>query len=265
MAAAMSTANETVGDRGRDDPPTGSRGARRIPGQTIDAERNSRSKIVQLTTAQSEVERGAGARTPGRAARLADGTPYYGALGEMSYDLDEDKAQCHLCGKYFHLVGGKHILYRHGITLTEYRELFELPVKVATCSRGQSEQMRQRNLTNDLIANAQPYVGRQSIDYDHRAVPRWRSLAAKRPDMLALWHPTRNGNLDPWTIGPTSSAFRPWWRCSRRPAVGRPGERITARVARSDLRCRALITTPLIKVLRGPVEPGLAHDRQRRA
>jgi DNA invertase Pin-like site-specific DNA recombinase len=40
MAAAMSTAEETVGDRGRDDPPTGSRGARRIPGGTIGAERN---------------------------------------------------------------------------------------------------------------------------------------------------------------------------------------------------------------------------------
>jgi hypothetical protein len=70
-----------------------------------------RSKIVQLTTPQSEVEAGAGARTPGGAARLPDGTPYYGALGEMSYDLDENKVQC-LCGEYFRLVGGKHILHR---------------------------------------------------------------------------------------------------------------------------------------------------------
>jgi hypothetical protein len=59
--------------------------------------------------------------------------------------------------------------------------------------------MRERSLTNDLIANAQPYVGQQSIDYDHRAVPRCRSLAAQRPDMLALWHPTRKrepGSVD---------------------------------------------------------------------
>jgi hypothetical protein len=56
-------------------------------------------------------------------ARLPDGTPYYGTLGQMSYDLDEDTVQCHLCGEYFRLVGGKHILYRHGLTLEEYRAL----------------------------------------------------------------------------------------------------------------------------------------------
>jgi hypothetical protein len=74
--------------------------------------------------------------------------------------------------------------------------------------------MRQRNLTNDLIAYMTP-ARRQPEPEARRRVPRWRSLAAQRPDMLALWHPTRNGDLDPWTIGPTSSAFRPWWRCPK--------------------------------------------------
>ena len=150
----------------------------------------------------------------GAIARLPDDTPYYGALGQVSYDLDEDKVQCHLCGEYFRLVGGKHIFYRHGLTLAQYRDAFKLRPTVATCSRGQSERMRERNLTNDLIAYASMTAARRQPEPEaRRRVPRWRSLAAKRPDMLALWHPTRNRDLDPWTIGPTSRAFRPWWRC----------------------------------------------------
>ena len=30
--------------------------------------------------------------------RLEDGTRYVGQLGELAYDPDEDKVQCHLCG-----------------------------------------------------------------------------------------------------------------------------------------------------------------------
>lgn len=29
---------------------------------------------------------------------LADATPYFVPLGEIPYDPDEDKVQCHLCG-----------------------------------------------------------------------------------------------------------------------------------------------------------------------
>ncbi len=148
----------------------------------------------------------------GATARLPDGTPYYGTLGQMSYDLDEDKVQCHLCGSFFRLVGGKHILYRHGITLEEYRNAFKLRPTVATCSRGQSERIRNRSIANNTSAYGKPSL-RQPTPEARQRVARWRSLAAQRPDLLALWHPTRNGTLDPWTIGPTSSAFRPWWRC----------------------------------------------------
>jgi hypothetical protein len=42
------------------------------------------------------------------ARRLADGTPYFGSLGEIAYDRDEDKVQCHLCGEWFRQVGGSH-------------------------------------------------------------------------------------------------------------------------------------------------------------
>jgi hypothetical protein len=41
---------------------------------------------------------------------------------------------------------------------------------------------------------------------------RQRSLAARQPDLLADWHPERNGDLDPLTIG-HASMRKVWWRC----------------------------------------------------
>ena len=34
--------------------------------------------------------------TKSRVSRLEDGTPYFGKLGKMAHDSDEDKVQCHL-------------------------------------------------------------------------------------------------------------------------------------------------------------------------
>ncbi|HTU79411.1 MAG TPA: zinc-ribbon domain-containing protein [Solirubrobacteraceae bacterium] len=45
-------------------------------------------------------------------------------------------------------------------------------------------------------------------------VPRERSLAAKHPELLAEWHPTRNGELDPYTIG-AAAKRKVWWHCAR--------------------------------------------------
>ena len=41
--------------------------------------------------------------------RLEDGTPYVGRLGELAYDRDEDKVQCHLCGGWFRAIGSSHL------------------------------------------------------------------------------------------------------------------------------------------------------------
>jgi hypothetical protein len=43
------------------------------------------------------------------------------------------------------------------------------------------------------------------------------SLAARRPDLAAQWHPARNGGLRPEAVGPGSSR-RVWWRCVDLPA-----------------------------------------------
>lgn len=45
-----------------------------------------------------------------------------------------------------------------------------------------------------------------------RTVPRERSLPALRPDLVAQLHPTRNGSLDPATLG-AGSAQKVWWTC----------------------------------------------------
>jgi DNA-directed RNA polymerase subunit RPC12/RpoP len=44
-------------------------------------------------------------------------------------------------------------------------------------------------------------------------VERERSLAARRPALLAEWHPTRNSELDPERVAP-GSGRKLWWRCS---------------------------------------------------
>jgi rubrerythrin len=46
-----------------------------------------------------------------------------------------------------------------------------------------------------------------------RPVLRERSLAVLRPDLAAELHPTRNGALDPYSLG-ASANQNIWWRCS---------------------------------------------------
>src|SRR6516164_9750599 len=45
-------------------------------------------------------------------------------------------------------------------------------------------------------------------------VPRERSLATLHPELLAEWHPQRNSDFDPFSIGPGSN-LGVWWRCER--------------------------------------------------
>jgi hypothetical protein len=57
---------------------------------------------------------------------LQDGTPYFAPVGELTYDADEDRVRCHLCGGWFRLVAGSHLTRAPGWTSTEYREAFRL-------------------------------------------------------------------------------------------------------------------------------------------
>lgn len=76
--------------------------------------------------------------------RLDDGTPFYGSLGVLARDEDEDLVQCHLCGRWLRAIGSSHLRRAHGWTLDEYRDAFKLPRGIPTWahspSRGQSIQ-----------------------------------------------------------------------------------------------------------------------------
>ena len=95
--------------------------------------------------------------TPARPRkRLKDGTPYFGKIGEMAYD--EDRVQCHLCGRWFKVVGAIHIRAAHGVTIEEYREMFHLLGSVTTAAPQTSARKRRTML--DQIASGervQPY------------------------------------------------------------------------------------------------------------
>ena len=140
---------------------------------------------------------------------LGDGTVYYAPIGEVVYDGD-DRVRCHLCGRSMRIVGGTHLRVGHGWTLDAYREAFQLLVKAPTCSRELSERGRE---------NAQARLGHRrfgtppvnAVPPVYR-VPRWRSLAYARPDLISELHRTRNLGLDPNQLA-VSSHQKVWWCC----------------------------------------------------
>lgn len=137
--------------------------------------------------------------------------------GEIPYDPDGDRVQCHLCGKWFRFIGGTHLTRTHEWTLSEYREAFQLPSSMATCSRGLSDRRRAQTLQRIADGELPPTrslaeEGRRRANAN-RQLPQWRSLAANRPELVRELHPTRNGKLDPKLIA-TRSHRKLWWRCS---------------------------------------------------
>jgi Probable Zinc-ribbon domain len=95
----------------------------------------------------------------------------------------------------------------------EYRQAFQLLKKTSTAATGLSRRLRRnaiaRKETNERWANPPPATTPRLTG---RGVPRWRSLADRRPDLAAQLHPTRNGDLGPYRLG-LGSTRRVWWRC----------------------------------------------------
>ena len=154
---------------------------------------------------------------PATAQRLADGTEYFGQLGRVAYDEAEDKVQCHLCGGWFRAFGGSHLRRTHGWTLAQYRVAFQLGTRTPTVAAGVSQVLaantRRRVAAGELPAPpAPPVSAEQRRVMALRRISPDRSLAALRPDLVRELHPTRNGDLDPYTLGP-SSLQKLWWRC----------------------------------------------------
>jgi rubrerythrin len=142
--------------------------------------------------------------------RLADGTAYFGRLGEVAYDPDADLAQCHLCGRWLRSVGGTHIR-SHGWTLASYRAAFELRENVPTCAPGVSRTLRvhaKRRLCEPAFASP-PASAAGSI----RSTPAWRSLVRVHPELAAELHPERNDRLEPSELA-VGSKRKVWWLCA---------------------------------------------------
>jgi hypothetical protein len=102
--------------------------------------------------------------------RLADGTPYFAPLGELPYDPDEDKLQCHLCGDWFRLVGAGHLRW-HGWTLDEYREAFHLLKKTSTAAAGVTDKLRRNAITrrtDERTLGQSPAAGHTKSDRSRR-------------------------------------------------------------------------------------------------
>jgi len=150
--------------------------------------------------------------------RLADGTEYVGQLGQIAYDETEDKVQCHLCGRWFRGFGGSHLRRVHGWTLAQYRLAFQLSVQTATVSAGTSAlfaaHTRRRVAAGELpLPPPPPESIEKRREIARRRISPGRSLGALRPDLAAELHSTRNGDLDPYLLGP-SSIQKLWWRCA---------------------------------------------------
>lgn len=144
--------------------------------------------------------------------RLADGTPYFAPLGEIPYDPDEDRVQCHLCGQWLRMIGSAHLSRGHGWTLAHYREAFALLKGEPTCARGTSEKLRSH--TTERIRAGELRTG---VRYNKphgsggRGVRRSRSLAVLRPELVLELHPRLNDALDPYRIG-VRSGRKLWWQ-----------------------------------------------------
>ena len=139
---------------------------------------------------------------------------YWGRLGELAYDPDEDRVQCHLCGEWFRFLGSSHLRRTHGWTLAEYREAFRLPVMLATCSREHSQRLSAH--AHSEIERANGFGEGMGVPVARRGpvrVPRWRSLAAF-PELVRELHPQRNAELDDLAAVAAKSSRRLWWRCA---------------------------------------------------
>lgn len=80
-------------------------------------------------------------------AKLEDGTPCFGRLGEFSRDEAQQRVQCHLCGAWFRALPA-HLRLVHGWSAADYRLAFGLlatrPLQAKELSERQAVRWRER-------------------------------------------------------------------------------------------------------------------------
>src|SRR3990167_9134904 len=97
----------------------------------------------------------------------------YGYLGVVIYDDQEDKVQCHVCGKFFQHLG-KHVNFAHRISGPDYKRKFGLTQSTPLCSVRYSRMKRKtmvKNIHLKKCANNGPQMGskwfRRKHHYDN--------------------------------------------------------------------------------------------------
>ena len=119
--------------------------------------------------------------------RLPDGTPYYGRLGHMAHDPDEDKVQCHLCGAWLRAVGGSHLSRVHGWTVREYRDAFRLLQKDATVTETTSGLYRQNAKLRLATGELKPTPKEGGARRGTRPVSSRCPAGARSPSCAQIW------------------------------------------------------------------------------
>jgi rubrerythrin len=112
--------------------------------------------------------------------RLEDGTPYFAPLGELPYDADEDRVQCHLCGRWFRAIAGSHLQGVHGWREDDYREAFGLERSHGLVAKGTAERLAEsfrRRLATEPQLRAVVLRQRQRMA---RGELRWRGGGPQR-------------------------------------------------------------------------------------
>ena len=144
--------------------------------------------------------------------RLDDGTPFYGSLGVVARDNEDDLVQCHLCGRWLRAIGGSHLRRTHGWTLNEYRDAFKLPRGIPTCaqsvSRGQSIRA-----SHQVRSGALGLLPGERLVHGAPALRPWQTLAAQNPTLASELDPHRNPGITPDSVA-AGSPRKAWWRCA---------------------------------------------------
>jgi hypothetical protein len=142
---------------------------------------------------------------------LPSGEAYFAPIGEMS--SDGERMQCHLCGRWYRMVGGSHLLTAHGWTTAEYRDAFLLNLTASTVGPATRE-LKRDSMLEQIATGARNYP---LPGGGHPTPATWRSLAAVRPGLIAEWHPSRNRQLEVAGINPKTVEARSnrkvWWHC----------------------------------------------------
>jgi hypothetical protein len=134
------------------------------------------------------------------------------ALGQVPYDADEDRVQCHLCGGWYRAIGSMHLIKCHGWRLDQYRQAFGL-LASRSCAVGVSRKLSRH--TSGRIAAGEFSPGgsyRRPERTPGRGVRPSESLAAVHPELVAKLDPELNVGVDPFKLGPRSGK-KLWWRC----------------------------------------------------